>query len=186
MLSLAHIGLYALFVAHSSDAYFTLSHPTAFVSRSNSQKTAPCGDAPLIFETSTEYYVGGDAVAVLTAEEHANILIRATVGPLAVANWTNLFPVVAQSHSGAFCEPLVPAPEDWVGKDGVIQVIQNGEDGLSYQVSYGVFRVQRESALYVSYPVADFFFFRFHSAHQSAFAGREPHPSRPSVVMGRM
>ena len=70
----------------------------------------------------------------MSAGDGASILIRATIGDLGSANWTNLFPVVAQRGGGKFCEPLVPAPVEWAGLEGVVQVIESGEEGLSYQV----------------------------------------------------
>lgn len=73
-------------------------------------------------------------MAVVSAGDGASILIRATVGELGSANWTNLFPVVAQRGGGKFCEPLVPAPVEWAGMEGVVQVIESGGEGLSYQV----------------------------------------------------
>lgn len=74
-------------------------------------------------------------MAVVSAGSGASILIRGSIGELGKAtNWTNLFPVVRQDGGGKFCEPLVPAPEEWAGVEGVVQVIESGEGGLSYQV----------------------------------------------------
>jgi hypothetical protein len=124
----------SLALAPTAHAHFTLAHPEAFGSHSTTQSKAPCGDTELLYDDSTDYYVGGDAVAVITEDKSARILIRAVVGSNVEGNWTNLFPIVAQSGEGAFCEPLVPAPLEWVGRDGIIQVIQSGKEGLSYQV----------------------------------------------------
>lgn len=74
-------------------------------------------------------------MAVVSAGSGASILIRGSIGELGKAtNWTNLFPVVRQDGGGMFCEPLVPAPEEWADMEGVVQVIESGEEGLSYQV----------------------------------------------------
>jgi hypothetical protein len=96
----------------------------------------PCGGyEPTIAET-TVYYVGGEALYIQNEEEEANILIRATMSHNASADWTNLWPVVGLTGEGGFCIPLVPAPEEFKGHHGFIQVIQNGPNGLSYSVWY--------------------------------------------------
>jgi len=56
-------------------------------------------------DKTTEYYVGGEVVAVVTSHPQVNILIRGTLDLTASRNWTNLFPIVAQYSIGAFCEP---------------------------------------------------------------------------------
>lgn len=127
------LGLLALLLP-AATATFTLSHPIPFGSHSTSQSQPPCGASSLLLGTTTGFYVGGDSVAVVSAGDGASILIRATIGDLGSANWTNLFPVVAQRGGGKFCEPLVPAPVEWAGLEGVVQVIESGEEGLSYQV----------------------------------------------------
>ncbi|KFY48616.1 hypothetical protein V496_10246, partial [Pseudogymnoascus sp. VKM F-4515 (FW-2607)] len=125
-------------------AKFTLSHPLPYGTHSTSQSQPPCGGSPLLLETTTGFYVGGDAVAVVSAGSGASILIRGSIGELGKAtNWTNLFPVVRQDGGGMFCEPLVPAPEEWADMEGVVQVIESGEEGLSYQCAPVVFRASR-------------------------------------------
>ncbi|OBT67320.1 hypothetical protein VE03_02708 [Pseudogymnoascus sp. 23342-1-I1] len=129
-------------------ATFTLSHPLPFGSHSTSQSQPPCGASPLLLEATTGFYVGGDAVAVVSAGVGASILIRATVGELGAAtNWTDLFPVVRQEGGGKFCEPLVPAPEEWAGREGVVQVVESGEEGLSYQCAPVIFRATRGGSI---------------------------------------
>ncbi|KFY48615.1 hypothetical protein V495_01183 [Pseudogymnoascus sp. VKM F-4514 (FW-929)] len=66
---------------------------------------------------------------------------------LGKANWTNLFPVVQQQGGGKFCEPLVLAPEEWAGREGVVQVIESGEEGLSYQCAPVIFRSSRGGSI---------------------------------------
>lgn len=142
----------ALF-AHATAATFTLSHPLPFGSESTSQSQAPCGASPLLLQSTTGFYVGGDAVAVVSEGDGASILIRATISEdLGKANWTNLFPVVQQQGGGKFCEPLVLAPEEWAGREGVVQVIESGEEGLSYQVGLFYF-VSSLSILSIPYLV---------------------------------
>ncbi|KFY19307.1 hypothetical protein V493_08025, partial [Pseudogymnoascus sp. VKM F-4281 (FW-2241)] len=144
---LSLLGLLAALPA-AATAKFTLSHPTAFTSDSTSQSQPPCGASSLVHKSSSGFYVHGDAVAVVTAGDGAGILIRATIDELgAGANWTNLFPVVAQVGGGKFCEPLVPAPVEWAGLEGVVQVIESGEEGLSYQCAPVIFRATRGGSI---------------------------------------
>ncbi|OBT73840.1 hypothetical protein VF21_06708 [Pseudogymnoascus sp. 05NY08] len=143
-----HTLLTLVLAAQAATATFTLSHPHPFGSKSTSQSQPPCGASPLLLESTTGFYVGGDAVAVVSAGEGASILIRATIGDLAGgANWTNLFPVVQQRGGGKFCEPLVPAPVEWAGIEGVVQVIESGEEGLSYQCAPVIFRATRGGSM---------------------------------------
>jgi hypothetical protein len=66
-------------------------------------------------------------------------LIRGTLDATASGNWSDLFPVFAEYGLGAFCEASVPAPAGWAGSRGVIQVLQDAEDGVHYQVSLNLF-----------------------------------------------
>ncbi|KFZ01045.1 hypothetical protein V501_10249, partial [Pseudogymnoascus sp. VKM F-4519 (FW-2642)] len=143
-----HTLLTLALLAQATTATFTLSHPLPFGSKSTSQSQPPCGASPLLLESTTGFYVGGDAVAVVSSGDGANILIRATIGDLAGdANWTDLFPVVQQRGGGKFCEPLVPAPVEWAGREGVVQVIESGEEGLSYQCAPVIFRATRGGSM---------------------------------------
>ena len=85
-------------------------------------------------ETS-EFYVGGEAVAIKTGHPEVHILIRGTLDPTGEGNWTNLHPVIKQEGLGSFCKPAIKAPQEWVGKKGFVQVVQSGEDGLLFAVS---------------------------------------------------
>lgn len=140
MVSLTQLLLSAAVLAPSAHAHFTLTHPTPLLSLPSSQDEAPCGGIAPSFQKLTSYYVGGEAIALVSTHPQVNILIRATLDPDATGNWTNLFPVVKQSGIGSFCEPLVPVPAAWVGKKGIIQVIQSGVDGLLYQVGAVLWR----------------------------------------------
>lgn len=135
MISLIQLGLLGVALVAQANAHLSLTHPLPLGSRPSTQGTAPCGGFAPSFDRTTEYYVGGEAVAFMTTHPQVHFLIRGTLDPTALGNWTNLFPVVRQYNIGGFCEPLVPAPAEWVGKDGIIQVIQSGEDGLQFQVS---------------------------------------------------
>jgi len=43
-------------------------------------------------------------------------------------------PIVQQVGLGAFCEPDISVPASWAGQQGIISVVQDGPDGVLYQV----------------------------------------------------
>ena len=73
-------------------------------------------------------------MAFSTTHPQAHILIRGTLDPTAGSNWTNLHPIIRQDGLGSFCVPQIGAPEEWAGQQGIIQVIQSGEDGMLFAV----------------------------------------------------
>ena len=104
------------------------------------QTSAPCGGGTTDITKATfftDFHVDGSPVGWLLGHPQANFLIRATTDEDASkANWTQLFPVVQQSGFGKFCEPVVTAPEEWVGKKGFVGVVANAPDGMLYQVGW--------------------------------------------------
>lgn len=68
-----------------------------------------------------------------TLHPQSNFLFRATLDQTAT-NWTVLS-LITEYGLGAFCEPALAVPAAWVGSQGLLQVVQNAEDGVHYQVS---------------------------------------------------
>ena len=120
-------------LAASASAHFSITHPTPL--GKSSSESSPCGGATLSLAETSEFYVGGEAVAIKTGHPEVHILIRGTLDPTGEGNWTNLHPVVKQEGLGSFCEPAIKAPQEWVGEKGFLQVVQSGEDGLLFSVS---------------------------------------------------
>ncbi|KAK3940228.1 hypothetical protein QBC46DRAFT_314188 [Diplogelasinospora grovesii] len=128
----------ALLFLSAANAHFLLLNPPSLEGTDvdeDKEPNAPCGaDTPdLSKDNATDFHVGGDFISVQLAHPQANYMFRATLDSTASGNWTQLFPIVKQSGLGAFCEPVVTAPESWVGKKGIIGVACDAPDGVLYQ-----------------------------------------------------
>ncbi|SPO04580.1 uncharacterized protein DNG_07265 [Cephalotrichum gorgonifer] len=125
-------------LAATATAHFSIDYPPQNVPSSESSlDQGPCGGADLESASAkvTDFHVGGDAVAVTGSHPQAKWLIRATTDLTGAGNWTQAFPIVAQSGLGKLCEPAVVVPEGWAGKKGLIGVAANAEDGILYGCS---------------------------------------------------
>lgn len=143
-LQLAFVGASLFF--NTASAYFTLQHPIPLGKGSSGQTDGPCGGFNPTFEKTTDYYVGGEAVSFMTGQPEVNILIRGTLDTQAKGNWTNLHPVVNQKGKGSFCVPQIPAPREWVGQNGFIQVIQGGADVVLFACASVTFNDKRSAS----------------------------------------
>src|SRR5215469_15160158 len=135
-LSLA-ASLLAALVSQSS-AHFLLNYPPTIGFQDDLEETAPCGSFTVDFSNDnlTDFYVGGSEVAVTTVHPQANWLFRATLGSNQhTNNWTQLMPIIQQTGLGIFCEPAVTVPPSWAGQQGILSIVQDGPDGILYQVS---------------------------------------------------
>ncbi|KAK3358175.1 hypothetical protein B0T25DRAFT_427604, partial [Lasiosphaeria hispida] len=127
-----------LLLLSAANAHFVLNSPTSLEGETineDKEGNAPCGaDLPdLSKNTTNDFHVDGDFVSVQLGHPQGNWLIRATLDGKASGNWSQLFPIVTQSGLGNFCEPIVTAPKEWVGKTGVIGVAVKAPDGILYQ-----------------------------------------------------
>ncbi|KAK0712102.1 hypothetical protein B0H67DRAFT_444189, partial [Lasiosphaeris hirsuta] len=127
-----------LLLLSAANAHFILNNPVSLEGGSideDKEGNAPCGaDLPdLSKKTTNDFHVDGDFVSVRLGHPQGNWLIRATLDGKASGNWSQLFPIVTQSGLGDFCEPIVTAPKEWVGKTGVIGVAVKAPDGILYQ-----------------------------------------------------
>lgn len=119
-----------------ASAHFILQYPGSLGFDDDIEATAPCGGFTPTFNSSDDSVpIGGFPVSVLSTHPAADWLFRATLDQQAPFNWTNLLPVVSETGLGQFCLPNLQAPDDFAGKTGLIQVIQDGPDGTLYQVS---------------------------------------------------
>jgi len=125
-------------LATQSSAHFLLNYPPTIGFDDSLEGTAPCGSFTIDFskDNVTNFYVGGSEVAVTSIHPQANWLFRATLGTSQnTTDWTQLMPIVQQTGLGDYCEPSVPAPASWAGKQGIISIVQDAPDGILYQVS---------------------------------------------------
>jgi hypothetical protein len=122
--------------ALSASAHFILQYPNSVGFSDDDEGTSPCGGFDVTFRSNdSSIPVGGFPVSLLSTHPAADFLFRATLDQKAPFNFTNLLPVISETGLGQFCLPALVAPADFAGKPGVIQVIQNGPDGILYQVS---------------------------------------------------
>lgn len=126
--------LLALLLTPTS-AHFTLNYPTTLGFDQNKEDESPCGGATISFANTTAFYVSGDAIAVTTLHPQSNFLYRATNDESGKGNWSVLA-LIQEYGLGAFCEPALSVPAAWAGQLGLLQIVQNAEDGVHYQVRY--------------------------------------------------
>lgn len=120
----------------SASAHFILQYPNSLGFSDDNEPESPCGGFSIKFGSNdSSIPVGGFPVSLLSTHPAADFLFRATLDTQAPFNFTNLLPVVSETGLGQFCLPALVAPADYAGKQGVIQVIQDGPDGILYQVS---------------------------------------------------
>ncbi|RMZ77993.1 hypothetical protein DV737_g4099, partial [Chaetothyriales sp. CBS 132003] len=131
MLSLTYLGLALL---QLSSAHFLLQYPPSLGFDDDLEGNAPCGGEDVKFaDNDTNIPVGGFSVSILSTHPQAQWLFRATVDQQAPFNWTNILPVVDETGLGQFCPTGLTLPQEFVGQNGLIQVIQDAADGYLYQ-----------------------------------------------------
>lgn len=133
--SLLSLSLLSLWTVGTS-AHFVLQYPQSLGFDDDIEGTAPCGGfAPTFNASDDSVPVDGFPVSMLSTHPAADWLFRVTLDQKAPFNWTNLLPVVSETGLGQFCLPALKAPSEFAGQTGLIQVIQDGPDGILYQVS---------------------------------------------------
>ncbi|KAH7201463.1 hypothetical protein DER44DRAFT_870253 [Fusarium oxysporum] len=118
-----------------AQAHFNLNYPETIGFEDGTQHDGPCGGFTPDFSKDdvTDFYIGGDSIATLTTHAEGNWLYRITLDESARGNWTQIYPIVRQTGLGAFCEPVVTVPEEFIGHTGVLGVVSNTPDGVLYQ-----------------------------------------------------
>jgi hypothetical protein len=122
------------YLSVSATAHWTLSYPATSGFDEDKEPNPPCGGFTPDFTKSTDFHVGGDAIAIELLHPQATWLFRATLDQSGTNNWTQIFPIVQQSGFGKFCEPAITLPASYVGQKGVLGIVANAPDGLLYQV----------------------------------------------------
>jgi hypothetical protein len=120
----------------TTSAHFVLQTPPSLGFDEDTLEQSPCGGSAITFNSSdASVQVGGFAAGMLSTHPAAQWMFRATTDMQAPFNWTNLLPVVQETGLGEFCLPALTTPDNFAGKQGLVQVIQDGPDGTLYQVS---------------------------------------------------
>jgi hypothetical protein len=121
------------------NAHFLLNYPVTVGFNDDQEATAPCGGFSVSFTNVTNFYVGGDSIALTSTHPASTGLFRATLDTTAGGNWSVLLPAIAQQTQGQFCEQGVMVPASFAGQKGVIQVIEDAVDGQLFQVRLLIF-----------------------------------------------
>ncbi|EWC48339.1 hypothetical protein DRE_02108 [Drechslerella stenobrocha 248] len=124
----------------AAHAHFTLRYPTPLGTSAAKQDQAPCGGYSITESTTiSNFYVDGDSVAYSSSHPEIKLLLRVVEGNKADGaglSWNQVFPIVEQYGAGDFCQPLVTVPQSYVGKQGILQVVQNAVDGMLWSCAY--------------------------------------------------
>lgn len=144
MAPLATIVAATLSLLSTASAHFVLLNPPSLEGATLDDKkegNGPCGALlPDLTKTPAyDFHVDGDFLSVQNGHPQSNWLFRATLEDKAAGNWTQIYPLVQQAGIGNYCQVMVSAPKEWVGKKGVIGVVGNAPDGLLYQVCCPLF-----------------------------------------------
>ncbi|RYP07805.1 hypothetical protein DL764_002310 [Monosporascus ibericus] len=124
-----------LALACGIQAHFTLDYPPP-LGPVEDQSAGPCGGYTPDLSTveTTDFHVGGDAIAVSTGHPQNYWLYRITIDDdLTSANWTQVYPIVIQTGFDMYCQPAVTIPEEFEGQTAILSVVGHATDGLLYQ-----------------------------------------------------
>jgi hypothetical protein len=127
-------------LAATASAHFEITIPGNQLGGDNtdSQSTGPCGGHTVADGAETvDFHVGGQPVAIFDGHSRSDWLIRGTLDTDASGGWEELYPIYQTRGEGRSCQPSVKAPEEWVGKSGILSVVGQAEDGTLYAVSCG-------------------------------------------------
>ena len=131
----------------AANAQFLLLCPPSLGSNAELQGNEPCGGAPVEFNGRTSPSINISATAmtieVTTLSTESEWQFRATIDQREPFHWMNLLENVSQTGIGDFCVPAMCVPESFIGKTGLVQVIQHGSAGTAMQVCWFFFRIWR-------------------------------------------
>ncbi|OAP62782.1 hypothetical protein AYL99_02009 [Fonsecaea erecta] len=128
-------SLFALVFLPLCNSHFIILTPPPLGNNINNEDQSPCGGFnPSSSDNITDFHVGGDAIGLTTLHAQAYFAYRGLQGTsLSAPNWTVLIPTVEEFGLNSFCQPAITAPASWAGSAGLLQVIQDAEDGVHYQ-----------------------------------------------------
>ncbi|KAK2067091.1 hypothetical protein P8C59_000855 [Phyllachora maydis] len=135
MLSIRALSVLAA-LASTTSAHFTLNSLISAGFDDDAEATAQCGGFTVEFSNKSSisnFHTGGEVIATSLYHSQSDFLYRGTLDTTAAGGWIQLFPIVSQQGLGDMCEPAIPAPEAWVGKQGILGVAVNGPDGVLFQ-----------------------------------------------------
>jgi len=129
-------ALVLLAFAGAGWAHFTLEYPNSTNANADLSKEniPPCGGFnPNFNGVVSNFSVHGDWIQVNT--HHPEATFRFRVATIENTTWIDLNEAVSEVGIGTFCMKSGPAPGNFTGKTGVLQVIGNGADGALFEVN---------------------------------------------------
>jgi hypothetical protein len=138
MPSLKNLTLLGLALSPVAVAHFVVNTPSSLSSNINDEDTSPCGGAtPSSSNKGADFHVDGDAIGITTLHAQSFLAYRGMLGvSLSSPNWTVLVPTIEEFGLNGFCQPSMAVPASWAGSSGLLQIIQDAEDGVHYQVCH--------------------------------------------------
>lgn len=135
MHSVNHLALLGLALGPVALAHFVVNTPPSLSSDIKNEDKSPCGGAtPSSSNKGADFHVDGDAIGITTLHAQSYIAYRGLLGiSLSSPNWTILMPTIEEFGLNGFCEPEITVPSSWAGSSGLLQIIQDAEDGVHYQ-----------------------------------------------------
>jgi hypothetical protein len=127
--------LLLLVMASIASAHFSLQYPDGLGGSDelSNENVAPCGGFIVSFGKSLpNFSVTGDWVGINNF--HAESLFRYRVAFEDNKTWIDLNPTVHEVGIGKLCIKTGPAPANFTGKKGVLQVVGDGHGGALFQV----------------------------------------------------
>jgi hypothetical protein len=127
--------LFALASAALTNAHFVLNWPPTAGFDDDAEPTSPCGGASVVVNsTSPQVQVDRFAVQIFSSHPAGSWQFLASTNTEEPYNFTS-FASVNTTGIGNFCLQDFAVPDEYAGKMGVIQVIDDSPDGILYQVS---------------------------------------------------
>ncbi|KAI1451369.1 hypothetical protein F4805DRAFT_104740 [Annulohypoxylon moriforme] len=125
-----------MLLASGIHGHFTVQHPPAVGPFNDDQEPQhQCGgyNPDINSVPITDFHVDGDAIGTTLTHSSSTWMYRATLSPNAEGGWVIVYPIFDQSGSGAYCQPHVTIPHDFIGKKGYIGMVSHAKDGFLYQ-----------------------------------------------------
>lgn len=140
MLFFQQAAVLALSVASLASAHFILETPPPIGFNDENQDLGPCGGIDILDTTNgIRWWPNkGGPVGLITTHAESVWEFKAALRS-DTTTWINLSRNITQEGVGSWCIPNIPglplSKWQWIGKRGIIQVIQHGHHGALYAVN---------------------------------------------------
>ena len=126
-------SLLLLAAAAGVSAHFTLDYPSSVGFSDEKENIAACGGfIPNLDGALVNFSVSGDWIQI--NNHHPESLLHYRIANENNLTWVDLNPIVHQVGIGKLCIETGPAPSEFAGTRGVVQVIGDGHGGALFQV----------------------------------------------------